>query len=329
MASSSASTRGRGPARRLAPGPAGDRLSAVQFVGHAGMAIRTEAGTPTRGHLDEALDIDVDRLELDVCSTADGELVVRHDVCVADGVSVGDLDLVRLRVLDPTVLTVDEVVAHLDGRVPVLLDIKMARAAEVLGVWFRRRRDLTDFALCTENISWLLHLRFAAPGVQRWPSFPDLGERGAHHVQRVLGGLWRSHSSLGGLRQGVADVHQAARHLRERPHESLGSLAGLPWRRHLPAELGQIRRDVAAAGVCVQHWSISEDLVDEAHRLGLHVNAWTVNNPFAARAVAAAGVDSITSDRVDLVRRALGPKPGTSPGADAPAIRAALRIVPS
>ncbi len=302
----------------------------VDVIGHAGLAIGNDGGTTTRDDLDRALDVGVDRLELDVCCTADGRLVVRHDVCITDGAFVADLDLAELRATDPGVLTLDEAVEHLAGRVPLLLDIKMATAAELLGSWLRCRRDSHAFALCTEHLPWLVHLRFAAPCVARWPSVPDLGERRAHHVQRVVTGLWRSHRTVSDLRRGIEDVHRAARHLRECPQESVGRIAGLPWRGRLPAELLQIRQDVAAAGLCVHRWVVSEQLVEEAHRLGLHVNAWTINYPFAARAVAAAGVDSITTDSVELVRMALrGDAQPLPPRGRAGSVRAPLRIAPS
>jgi glycerophosphoryl diester phosphodiesterase len=305
-------------------GPGGHLTIPVELIGHAGLAIGNEGGAPTRDDLDAALAAAVDRLELDVCCTADGGLVLRHDVCTADGMFVADLDLAELRRTDPEVLTIDEAMEHLGNRVPLLLDIKMARAAELLGVWLRDRRDIDTFALCTENVPWLLHLRFAAPRVARWPSFPDLGERRAHHVGRVVAGLWRTHSSVDGLRRGVGDLHRAVRRLPHSPQESLAKIAGLPWRGRLPAELAGIRDDVAAAGLCVHHWVTSDQLVDEAHQLGLHVNVWTVNNPFAARAVAALGVDSMTTDRVGLVRRALSDDtPSGSGGGNQPLREAA------
>jgi len=196
--------------------PGGQTAAAVQVIGHAGLAIQSEGGAPTRRQLDDALALGVDRIELDICRTADGHLIVRHDVCLADGRFVADLDLAELARADATALTLDEVVEHLAGRVPLLVDIKMAGAAELLGPWLRRRRDPDGFVVCTENLPWLLHLRFAAPRVARWPSFPNLGERRTHHVHRVIVGPWRSHASLGGLRRGAADVHRAARQLCER-----------------------------------------------------------------------------------------------------------------
>jgi glycerophosphoryl diester phosphodiesterase len=315
---------------RDTPGaPAGHHPTDVELIGHAGLAINTAEGSPTRRHLDESISLGVDRIELDVCCTADGRLVLRHDASLSDGRSVADLDLADLRAEHRGVLTIDDAVEHLDGRVPLLLDIKTARAAEVLGIWLRRRHDLDSFAVCTENLPWLLRLRFAAPRVARWPSFPDIGDRRAYHVQRVVVGLWRSHASVDGLRRGVADVHRAARQLYQRPHESLANLAGLPWRGRLLLDIARVRDDVAAQGVCVHHWVVSERLVEEAHSVGLHVNAWTVNNPFAARMMVAAGVDSITTDRIDLVRVALRSYELPDPrlGAGRP-LREAARISP-
>jgi glycerophosphoryl diester phosphodiesterase len=309
--------------------PEGRIADPVQLVGHAGLAIRRDGGSPTRSTLDDALTAGIDRLELDVCHAADGCLVLRHDAALPDGRLVGDLDESSLRRADPDLLTLDDAVEHLDGRVPMLLDLKTARGAELLGIWFRRRLDLDDFALCTENLSWLLHLRFAAPRVARWPSFPDIGDRRTHHVQRVVVGLWRSHASLSGLRRGALDVHRAAMQLRHAPRESLGRLGGLPWRERLPYDIRRARDDIAAEGICVHHWVVSEQLVQEAHDLDLHVNTWTVNNPFAARVMADAGVDSVTTDRVDLVRLALQAR--SQPGRHAPTrprITEAVRTVP-
>ena len=96
-----------------------------------------------------------------------------------------------------------------------------------------------------------------------------------------------------------------------------------------PQDIRQTCADTGAAGICVHHWVVSDQLVEEAHNLGLHVNTWTVNNPFAARMAADAGVDSITTDRVDLVRLALRshlqPGPGTG---SAGGLREAARIAP-
>ncbi len=284
----------------------GDRLvHYIQVVGHAGLSIPGEGGSPTRTTLDAALEAQVERVELDVCASADGVLVMLHDTCLPDGTLVSDLDLAGLRRVNPELLTIDDAVEHLAGNMPILLDLKSARAAHLLGAWFRGRRDTDEFALCTENLPWLIQLRFAAPSVARWPSYPDMGEGRPHHVRRVLAGLWRSHANLAGICRGVTEVQRAALLLRRAPQESLIRIGGLPWRERLPQDIRQAALDTSAAGLCVHQWVVSEQLTEQAHALGLHVNTWTVNNPFAARLVAEAGVDSITTDCVDLVRLAL------------------------
>lgn len=330
MASSPA-TVSRVPARaRDSAGRArGHTPPTLQVNGHAALAIGRRGGSPTHRHLDEALALRLDRIEIDICCSADGVLVVRHDVGLGDGRFVGDLDLAALRRHDPFLLTLDDVEEHLAGRVPILLDLKMGRASVALGAWMRGRRDVDTYAVCTENLPWLRHLHAAAPRLARWPSFPDLGDRSRHHVQRVLAGLWRSHATLQGVLRSAADVNRAARHLRRRPHDSLARIAGLPWRDRLPLDFAHPCGDLAAAGMCVQQWLVSERLIEEAHRAGLHVCAWTINNPEAAQDLAAVGVDSITTDRVAAIRLALGiGQPPPHPASDGDRLREAARSVP-
>ena len=277
-----------------------------EVIGHAALALARTGGTPTRMHLDKAIASGTHRVEVDLCCSADGQLVLRHDTVLGDGRYVGDLELGTLRREDPFLLTLDEAVETVAGRVPLLLDLKMPAAAQALGRWAKRRRGLDAFAVCTENLPLILHLRFAAPRLARWPSFPDLGNRRSHHVRLVLHNLWRTHASRHGLRSGWKDLQTVARHLRSRPHEALAGIGGLPWRTRLPLELEMHCDELAAAGICVQKWLVSPELVGEAHRAGLHVNTWTVNSTDTARTLQAAGVDSITTDRVAAIRLALG-----------------------
>lgn len=303
----------------LRPGTSsGATVPAVEVVGHAGLAGTAAGGVPDEGSLRRAVAFGVDRLEVDVCSTADSELVLRHDANLADARWVGDVELAELRRLDARLLTLDEAIEVVAGHVPLLIDLKTAPAARALGAWARDRRDASSFAACTENVDWLLHLRFAAPRLPRWPSFPDIGERRHNHVQRVAVELLRSHATLGGLRRGAGDIQRALMRLRRRPRESLAGFAGLPWRGRLPSTVVRAQAEVAAEGICVHHWAVSDELVEAAHGLGLHVNSWTVNDATTAARLAGAGVDSVTTDRVDVVAGALaeaGPRRPRGAGA--------------
>ncbi|RME47852.1 MAG: glycerophosphodiester phosphodiesterase, partial [Caldilineae bacterium] len=46
-------------------------------------------------------------------------------------------------------------------------------------------------------------------------------------------------------------------------------------------------------------------LVEREHRRGMRVNVWTCNDPAAMRRLVAMGVDSIMTDRPDLLKRVL------------------------
>lgn len=50
---------------------------------------------------------------------------------------------------------------------------------------------------------------------------------------------------------------------------------------------------------------LSPRLIDEAHRRGVEVHVWTVNEPERMRALVDAGVDGIVTDRTDLAMAAL------------------------
>ena len=61
------------------------------------------------------------------------------------------------------------------------------------------------------------------------------------------------------------------------------------------------------AGVHPQHNAIDAALVDAAHRSGLAVRAWTVNEPDRMRALADMGVDAVITDALDLALDTLAP----------------------
>jgi glycerophosphoryl diester phosphodiesterase len=80
--------------------------------------------------------------------------------------------------------------------------------------------------------------------------------------------------------------------------------AHLWWDGPHPADFGgSIPRAVAAEGGSVwapEHLSLSADLVDEAHELGLAVLPWTVNEVADMTRLIDWGVDGLISDRPDL-----------------------------
>jgi hypothetical protein len=288
-------------------------------VGHAGLAIDRLHGTPDLRRIEAAARLGLDRLELDLCHTADGTMVVRHDDRLEPrnvarphllegraGSPVASTTLSELRRLDPEVMTIDDAVDAVGRRVPLLLDLKMASVAPLLGSWLAGRRDTRDFAVCTESATALHELGDWAPQAERWPTFPAIGRRRREHVGRVLGGLWQTNRDLRRAGRSLRELGRAVR-LSLDPAECLGVICGLPWRSRLPDIVARRSRELRASGLCIQHWLISPELCERAQRLGLTVTAFTVNDLRVARQVVDCGVTMITTDSVPLLRRALRP----------------------
>lgn len=250
-----------------------------------------------------ALELRVDRVELDVCTTADGRLVLRHDECITDDLPIDQVRLGDLRWLEPGLLTLDEGLEHL-GSVPVLLDVKTDSTAPVLARWLRRRRDLSRFVVCTESLPALLRVRDDARRVERWRSFPDIGVRRREHVARVCGALL-GHRGPGHAAYVARELVASARDIVARRDEGIARAGGVPWRRLLPLHLSRLCREVSAAGICVHHWLLTPHLVEAAGVLRLPLTAWTVNDARALQRIAECGtVDMVTTDRVAAMRAA-------------------------
>jgi glycerophosphoryl diester phosphodiesterase len=247
----------------------------MRWIGHCGLAAGRHGGAPDIACLDAAMALGLDRLEVDVCATADAALVLHHDAVLADGTPLAAVDLGTARRAGP-LLSLDEAVEHLAGRLPLLLDLKGAAVVEPLGAWLAGRGDVAGLAVCTDDAAALRRLGELAPAVARWRTLPE-----------VPGG----------------------------PGESRRRIVAALTRHRLVACLGGLVAEVGAGGLCVDQWAVSRGLCAEAHRLGLEVAAWTVNAALPARAMRRAGVDLITTDRPLAMRRALGETPpSAAPG---------------
>ena len=76
----------------------------------------------------------------------------------------------------------------------------------------------------------------------------------------------------------------------------------------LPLLLPLARRDVSCVQIPVHYQGfplVTRDLVAAAHRLGIHVHVWTINDPFLMERLLDAGVDGIITDTVTALRRIL------------------------
>src|SRR5437588_11633881 len=118
---------------RRSPGSAGGtnilsgllaRTPRLRWIAHAGLAASEPGGAPTRETLAEAVRIHVDWIELDVRVSRDGRLVVRHGPRLPSGHRVEELTAAEVRARGGAVLSLDEAVEVVGGRVPVVLDLK-------------------------------------------------------------------------------------------------------------------------------------------------------------------------------------------------------------
>ncbi|HTB43941.1 MAG TPA: glycerophosphodiester phosphodiesterase family protein [Acetobacteraceae bacterium] len=254
-----------------------------------------------------ALALGVDALELDVALTADGVVVVSHDPA-----------------LNPN-HTRDIAGAWLDGPGPLIRSLK---AADLAGYDVGRLRPGTPYAALFPDQSPRDGER-----IPRLDEVARLDDRTGFVIElKTFPGEPGRSANGSDLAQAVVAVADAAgvtsritvegfdwrgpRHLRSiRPDVRLAWLtraetvrdAGLWWDGPHPADFGgSVPRAVAAEGGPVwapDHTDLTQDLVDEAHGLGLLVIPWTVNDSQDMQRLITWGVDGIVTDRPDRARQ--------------------------
>ncbi len=288
-------------------------LGDVGWIGHSGLAGSRPGAGPSGETLDAAARLELDWLELDVCATLGGVLVLRHHSRLPGGRPVHGLSVADLRRLEPDVLTLTEAAEQLEGRVPLLIDVKSPRVVGPLADWLASHRGSGVFAVCSESRDALEYLRERLPWVPRWRSLTVLGRFTAESVPPLLrpllrdmfpGAVWTAADDLAGLGSELASAWIAllgSDQVGERMRRAMAATQ----RDDLPRHLAGLGSEVAAAAISVDHWAITPGLCEAAHALGLTVAAWTVNRIELARDLVGCGVDFITSDDVATVRAAV------------------------
>lgn len=311
---------GTQPRLRVVTAPAEDGHSGrgrgrrpVAIVAHAGLGISRPGGAPNRVTLQRAARLGVEAVEVDICATSDGVLVLHHDARTQLGIPLGSLKLRELRRLQGGLLTLDEGLDHLDSATRLVLDLKSTEAVEPLARWLLRRPDSSRMFVCTERVDALRALTLRAPAAQIWQTFPNVGRHAHERVARVVAGLF-AHRGRDALRI-AGDVAGVIGRIRMQPNDTIARLAGVPWRRLLPRLMDAVRDDLGGCGVSVHHALVTHELCAAAHANGLTVAAWTVNEPEVATRVAECGVDMITTDRVQAIRRVVHTRPRLIGGA--------------
>lgn len=230
---------------------------------------RTQMGTMpenTLAGIDAAIEGGADAIEIDVRATADGELVLMHDA------------------------TLERTVG--DPREPGEVTLEELRSLEVLDPFGNAApQPIPSFAETLSCVAGrgLLVIELKEAGLE---------ERVAAAVRAAGAADW---SWIWSFQPGVVEASRAA--MPEVP-------AWLTFSARSPAYLGDVdpfefAPRIGAAGVSVQHLQVTPDLVEQAHRRGLLLATWTVNEPEDLARVRDAGADAICGDFPDRILAAL------------------------
>ncbi|MFW6075832.1 MAG: glycerophosphodiester phosphodiesterase [Chloroflexota bacterium] len=202
----------------------------------------------------------IDILESDVQVTADGALVVLHDERI-EGVPVRNLRLVEIRTLVPTIMTFGDFldrVEEMDAAARFVIDMKGRDTDHYLAPVIQER------GLALRSLVTSKH----APSLRRL----------AKQVPNVRTGLSRGGSL-------TTDLPWPLHHIFVRAMRLFVITVGVVQARWCHARYAVLQYSV-----------LDRPTVRRLHRLGFRVDAWTVDDPDAARRLAANGVDLITSN---------------------------------
>lgn len=288
-----------------------------QVIGHRGAA--GLAPENTLAAFRKALDLGVDGLEMDVLLTADGEVVVHHDFALKPETTrtpdgkwikdssaplIKDLTLAEMKTYDVGRLQPYTLYSSrypdqqpADGeRIPTL--------GEVLSLLGREGDEKTTL--------WI--------EIKTSPERPDATPSPEKAVEAVIQVLrerdflprtlflsfdWRA---LALARKHAPQVPVVYLSLVSRSLDNIqpGEPGPSPWTAGIDVDdfQGSIPRAIIAAGG--RHWgahyrSLTPNLVEEAHRLGIRVYAWTVDHGDDMVRLMNMGVDGIITNRPDIL----------------------------
>ena len=238
-----------------------------------------------------AIALGVALLELDVHLTADGDVVVIHDRTLertTEGAGpVGDrtmAELARLRLRDRGGRATDEQVPALDDVLALVAASDVALLLEVKGpgpsVFYER----------------------AEGGVRPAPGPRYDGLEASVLARLRARGLEARTTVMAFNPAVVSEWRRLAPEARVTlllgaEHVSLSQLT--------MAEMLVFADTLGVSDVGLDRALVTADVVGDAHRRGLTIGAWTVNEADEIRRCAAAGVDVVTSDRPDLALEVL------------------------
>ncbi len=246
----------------------------------------------------------VDGIELDVGVTADGVPVVCHDPALNPDLVRAGGDWLPVRGKLIRSLTAAELAGYDVGRARPGSTVAAANPEQSPADGARIPRLEDVFAAIDTHL--ILELKTL-------PDQPHWTVPASEMAQAVVEAADRA-GATGRITVESFDW-RGPRHLRRtRPDVQLAWLtragtvaeAQLWWDGASPADFGgSVPRAVAAEGGpnwAPEHVDLTQELIEEAHELGLRVLTWTVNRPEDMQRLIGWGIDGLITDRPDLAR---------------------------
>jgi glycerophosphoryl diester phosphodiesterase len=296
----------------------GSPAPAFDLIGHRGA--RGLAPENTLPGFARALSLGVTILELDTAITKDGVIVISHDPVLNPNIT-RDRNGKWLETPGPVIhsLSFDELQQYDVGRLKP--DTKYAASfPEQKAVDGTRIPKLTElFALVkksgNDRVRFNIELKVSPlrpdetldPETYTQRVLELVRKEGMEARTNVLSFDWRTLRVVQKMAPKIPTVYLSVQ--RSFDNIAANKPEGSPWTAGFQhKDHGSVPRMVKAAGGGT--WApyfgdLSETTLKEARALGLQVAVWTVNDPVQIKKMLDLGVDGITTDRPDLVRRAM------------------------
>ena len=238
----------------------------IEVVGHGGAGHYFPGNS--RQSIERGIEIGVDRIEFDVQVSQDGEIVLVHDdhlrLPTGQKRAVKLLSTQQIRSLLPGLLTFDEAAELIGNRALLLVDVKSPGYDDGVANALRRHNlGSAETIVSSTHASVLRRLKRV---------FPD-------------------------LRIGVSTGHLA----NSIPFKPARTIVSGGLQLAVPSVIAMVARSIGATDVMIHYRACSARLVRQMHARGIRVNTWTVDTPRQMNRVIAHGVDSVTSNRPDLL----------------------------
>lgn len=247
-----------------------DRHNAVdqpiefEIVGHMGAGAFHYGNS--RQAIESALRFSIERIELDIRRSSDGVIVLVHDDEIRiDGkrIPVEDATGAQLRASLPDFMTFEEALELIDGRLPVMIDLKRGNFTSDL-IDLIQRNHIAGSAMisCTDPLA-IRKLRAA---------FPEMPIGLSTGYKPLSQALTRGGPAVRNVLQDFGLTPLAAT---------------LKW--------------CGASAVMMHHGLVAPEVVQYLHDHDYAVYAWTVDSPSGMKRMVAARVDGVITNRPDLM----------------------------